>query len=111
MLYKFKSKTCGDVIMLSAHGRRVLEILGKYDDSQDQQKGILLPEQMSAALDQLQQAISDEEAARAQAVSQAQVEKRPPPVFESLALRQRTLPLINMIKQSHRDEVPITWGV
>ncbi len=29
MLYKFKSKAAGDVIMLEPNGRRVLEIIGK----------------------------------------------------------------------------------
>ncbi|MEN9376283.1 MAG: hypothetical protein RL710_1440, partial [Pseudomonadota bacterium] len=33
MLYKFKSKITGDVIMLQPNGRRVLEIIGK--DTQD----------------------------------------------------------------------------
>ena len=29
MLYKFKSKAAGDLIMLEPNGRRVLEIIGK----------------------------------------------------------------------------------
>ena len=46
MLYKFKSKNTGDVIMLEPHGRQVLEIIGKEAGPQ----GIILPEQMPAAL-------------------------------------------------------------
>ena len=39
MLYKFKSKAAGDLIMLEPNGRRVLQIIGK--DPQPQ--GIILP--------------------------------------------------------------------
>ena len=45
MLYRFKSKNMGDVIMLEANGRQVLEIIGKTPDP----RGIILPEQMPAA--------------------------------------------------------------
>ena len=42
MLYKFKSKAAGDLIMLEPNGRRVLEIIGKDAGP----KGIILPEEM-----------------------------------------------------------------
>jgi hypothetical protein len=47
MLYKFKSKVTGDVIMLEANGRRVLQIIGK--DAANSAQGIVLPEQMPPA--------------------------------------------------------------
>ena len=53
MLYKFKSKNAGDVIMLEPNGRKVLEIIGKDAGP----KGIILPEQMPAAIQALQDAI------------------------------------------------------
>jgi hypothetical protein len=58
MLYKFKSKDAGDVIMLEANGRKVLEIIGKDAGP----KGIILPEQMPAAIAALKAAIAHEEA-------------------------------------------------
>ena len=48
MLYKFKSKAAGDVILLQANGRQILEIIGKADSDQ-LVKGILLPAEMPAA--------------------------------------------------------------
>ena len=48
MLYKFKSKVTGDVIMLQPNGQRVLEIIGKHSAAEPSTKGILLPEQMPA---------------------------------------------------------------
>jgi hypothetical protein len=44
MLYKFKSKAAGDLIMLQANGERMLQIIGKEPGP----KGIVLPEQMPA---------------------------------------------------------------
>ena len=52
MLYKFKSKNTGDVIMLEPNGRTILEIIGKDAGP----TGIILPEQMPAAIKALQAA-------------------------------------------------------
>ena len=57
MLYRFKSKNMGDVIMLEPNGRQMLEIIGKTPGP----KGIILPEQMPAAIAALEAAIALEE--------------------------------------------------
>ena len=57
MLYRFKSKNMGDVIMLEPNGRQVLEIIGKTPSP----RGIILPEQMPAAIEALEAAIRLEE--------------------------------------------------
>ena len=46
MLYKFKSKAAGDVIMLPANGKRMLEIIGRANGRDYEATGILQPEQM-----------------------------------------------------------------
>jgi hypothetical protein len=66
MLYKFKSKAAGDVIMLQPNGQHVLEIIGKHSAADPSLKGILLPEQMPGALDLLNAAITHEETSSAQ---------------------------------------------
>ena len=60
MLYKFKSKADGDLIMLEANGRKVLEIIGKAPGVQ----GIILVADMAAAVTALQAAIVLDDAAR-----------------------------------------------
>ena len=57
MLYKFKSKNAGDVIMLEANGRKILEIIGKDAGA----KGIILAEQMPGAIAAIAAAIAHEE--------------------------------------------------
>jgi hypothetical protein len=60
MLYTFKSKATANLIMLQANGKRMLEIIGKDPAAQ----GIVLPEQMPAALRALEAALAQEDAAR-----------------------------------------------
>jgi hypothetical protein len=58
MLFKFKSKAAGDLIMLEPNGRRVLQIIGKDPGP----KGIILPQEMPAAIRALEDAIAKEDA-------------------------------------------------
>lgn len=111
MLYKFKSKVTGDVIMLQANGQRVLEIIGKHTASEPSTKGILLPEDMPQALQALKDAIVLEETQQKEAMAQEQAENLPMPRFEAIGLRQRTLTFIDMIRQCLKDDAAITWGV
>ena len=57
MLYRFKSRNAGDVIMLEPNGKRVLEIIGKEPGP----KGIVLVELMPQAIAALQAAVAQEE--------------------------------------------------
>ena len=98
MLYKFKSKNAGDVIMLEANGRHILEIIGKGSGA----KGIILAEQMPAAIAALQAAIAKEEKEHRDAGS---------PPMESPGLRQRAVPFIDLLKRSHEGGHEVVWGV
>ncbi|MDI1246621.1 MAG: DUF1840 domain-containing protein [Rhodoferax sp.] len=111
MLYKFKSKVTGEVIMLQANGQRMLEIIGKHTAAEPSVKGILLPEHMAQALQALKDAVETEEAQHKEAMAQAQAEKLPAPRFEPISLRQRSLPFMAMIRQCLQEDAAITWGV
>ena len=108
MLYKFKSKSTGDVIMLQPNGQRVLEIIGK--DTQTG-TGIILPAQMPAAIAALEAAIAQEEADRAAAVADAKTRNESAPHFEAVSLRQRALPFIEMLRRCQKDGHEVVWGV
>lgn len=111
MLYKFKSKSTGDVIMLEPNGRRVLEIIGK-DTRQDASKqGIVLAADMPAALAALEAAVAHEEAERKTVIEQALAEHKPTPRFEAVSLRQRALPFMDMLRRCAKDGHDIVWGV
>ena len=99
MLYKFKSKAAGDLIMLEVNGQRVLEVIGKEAGP----KGIILPEQMPAAIVALEAAIAFEE---------AQIQENPDAALhEGLGLRQRALPFIDMLQRNHKAGHEVVWGV
>lgn len=108
MLYRFKAKNVGDVIMLEPNGKRVLEIIGKEPGPQ----GIVLVEQMPLAIATLQAAVAQEELefAQARAVFESG-QSRESPEGEGVNLRQRVQPFIEMLRISHQHGDPVVWGV
>ncbi len=107
MLYKFKSKAAGDVIMLAASGDQMLRILGR----EPAPRGILEVADMPAALRALEAAVLQDEQARRQAEAEAAAEGKPLASRELVSLRQRAWPLLEMIKRSHASKTDIVWGV
>ncbi|WP_332815187.1 DUF1840 domain-containing protein [Ramlibacter sp.] len=107
MLYKFKSKAAGDLIMLEPNGRRVLEIIGKDPAP----KGIIETQQMPAAIQALEAAIVREEAEQQALVEEARAKGEVPPTFAEVSLRQRALPFIDMLTRCQKAGKEIVWGV
>ena len=108
MLYKFKSKTTGDLIMLEPNGRRVLQIVGKYDDDR---RGILQAAEMPAAIAALEAAITQEEAERRAAEAEAAAKGEELPEAEGVSLRQRATPFIEMLRRCQAANKEVVWGV
>jgi hypothetical protein len=111
MLYKFKSKTTGDVIMLQPNGRRVLDIIGKDSQAGTGDKGIILPADMPAAIAALEAAIAKEDAEQKAAIADALARNESPPRLEAISLRQRALPFIDMLRRCEKAGTEIVWGV
>lgn len=107
MLYKFKSKAAGDVVMLGRNGDQILRLLGR----EPAHMGIFEVADMPALRAALEQAVSAEEAERAQAQAEAAAEGRQLPVQEGVGLRQRVWPLLEMMKRAQAANEPIVWGV
>ena len=107
MLYKFKSKAAGNLIMMGSNGDEILRIIGKSPGP----KGIIEVATMPAAIAALEQAIVADEVAREQAEREAQAEGRKLPHAEGVTLRQRAWPMIEMMKRAHAEEADIVWGV
>ncbi len=111
MLYKFKSKAAGDVIMLQANGKRVLDIIGRANGRDYEASGILQAAQMQDAIAALNAAIEDEEAQQSATVAQAVAEGKKAPPMEAVSLRQRAHPLIEMLKRCEKAGAEVVWGV
>ena len=107
MIYKFKSKAAGDVIMMGPAGDEVLRLIGKPAGAQ----GIIEVASMAAAIAALEQAVAADESARAEAESAAKAEGKKVALREGVTLRQRAWPLVEMMKRSMAHSAEIVWGV
>lgn len=111
MLYKFKSKVTGDIIMLEPNGRRILEIIGKDIQPESSRQGIIHPAQMVAAIAALEAAIAKQEAEQ-KALTKAAIERDDDaPQSELISLRQRAQPFIEMLHRCEKAGTEIVWGV
>ena len=104
MIYKFKSKATGDVVMLGVNGDHLLRLMGREPSAQ----GIFEVEDMRQLLEQ---AVAAEEAARTQAEAEAAAEGQQLPPHDTVSLRQRVWPLVEMMKRAQAAGYPIVWGV
>jgi hypothetical protein len=103
MLFKFKSKATGDLIMLEQHGSQLLRIIGK----EPAPKGILLCDDMPQALRDLQATIAEHEVlARAQEAQGEGSENA-----EWVTLRQRAVPFMDMLRRCIAHPCDVVWGV
>lgn len=114
MLYKFKSKATGDLIMLEPQGKHILKLIGKEPAAQ----GIILPSEMLTAIDALNAAVAQEELAH-QAVKEAAQngnvqEAGAAPAVDgprTISLKQRVVPFIDMLLRAHAEDKEVVWGV
>jgi hypothetical protein len=97
MIYKFKSKAAGDVIMLQPHGDQLLRLIGRDPAA----KGIIEVADMPGVIRTLQDAAAQGDAA---ADTDNDGER-------GVGLKQRVWPMIEMLKRSHAAGEPIVWGV
>lgn len=106
-LYRFKSRETGDLVMLQPHGQRILEILGKDPSG----PGVVMPAEMPAAVQALRAAAVAEEAEHKRLTEEAQAKGELPPNFESVSLRMRAAPFIEMLERCEKAKVEVVWGV
>jgi hypothetical protein len=107
MLYKFKSKATGDLIMLEPHGRQILSVIGKEPSP----RGILEVADMPAAIMALQSVIRQHDERDTQS-SPVQPDRGEDDSHEDIvSLRQRAVPFIAMLQRCLDEQHDIVWGV
>ena len=112
MLYKFKSRATADLILLEPHGRRLLQAMGKEPAPQ----GIVTVAQIPAAMAALEAAVAADdrrraEAAQADEVDEANEAEPSDPAQDTVTLRQRAAPFLDMLRRSVADGQDVVWGV
>lgn len=108
MLYRFKSQASADVLMLDAHARGLLEIMGKSASS----SGIITVDQMPHAIAALSAAAEREsEHGKPNEDENAAERHDGEAEMQPVGLRQRSAPLIKMMRESMAEQRDIVWGV
>ena len=125
MIYEFKSRATGSVVMTEPVGKQVLEIIGKSPDA----RGIITVDQIPTAIAALEKAVGEERMRQAERTQHAGEggaafgARRPDPHEEEPAddaasdgharvlLAQRVFPLVEMMRTAHAAGKDITWGV
>lgn len=105
-LYRFKSRETGDLVMLQPQGRRILEILGK-----DIATGVIQPEEMAAAVVKLRDAAEEEAAEQQRLKDEAQAKGDVEPDFDSVTLKLRIVPFVEMLQRCEQAKVDVVWGI
>lgn len=110
MLYKFKSRAAADLILLEPQGRQILEIIGKTPGP----TGIVTAAQIPAALAALEAAVARDEArlrAAQQEPGSADANPAEDEPNDTVHLRQRATPFIDLLRRSQQEGCDVVWGV
>jgi len=99
MLYKFRSKATGDLVMLGPDGDQLLRLIGREPAAQ----GIIEPPAMAAARRALEEAAAAE-AAQAGDGDDLEAARR------AVRLKQRVWPMVQMLQRAEAAGEPIVWG-
>jgi len=124
MIYEFRSRATGSIVMMGKVAERMLGIIGKPAGPQ----GIITVAQLPEAIARLRGAIDDERRARDAAriaASAPQASARTPVLSgsdgghnqedagssEAVSLEARAQPLIEMFERALAGQRDVTWGV
>ena len=114
MLYEFKSKATGTVVMTGSVAEQVLAIVGKAPGP----NGIFTVEQMGPAIAALQAAVDRERNEGNTSSSHAASGKAGHTSDEhedhghrAVSLAQRVWPLIEMLRAAQAADKVVTWGI
>jgi Domain of unknown function (DUF1840) len=102
MIFEFKSRATGSVIMTKDVAQNILRIIGKEASPQ----GIIVPEAMPIAIAALQSAIAQEKVADKNTAPASEQEAASTPV----SLAQRAMPFIEMLQRAQAANKEVTWG-
>ena len=110
MLYEFKSRATGTVVMTGPVAEQVLAIVGKAPGPQ----GIFTVEQMGPAIAALQAAIERERTERgpdARDADRNSADENEAEGPRSISMAQRAWPLMEMLRAAQAADQVVTWGV
>jgi hypothetical protein len=105
MIYTFKSKATGDVLMLGPNGDQVMTLVGR----QPAAKGIFEVKDLPQLIQTLEAAVAAE--GQAPVGAKQGDEAHDADQKARVALRARIWPLVEMMRRALAAREPIVWGV
>ena len=106
MLYLFQSQAAQDLLMLGDDANTVMKLIGKPI----QGFGIIIPEQLSDAIDRLQQAVNDDRIMRSSDNEKNKHRDESIDEFDShIYLSQKLIPLLGMLHLAKDENKPVIW--
>ena len=107
MIYKFKSRETGDLIMLAPDAERILTLLGKVLKA----PGIITLAEIAQAKATLQAAAlaASQEAAQQAALNDATDDSTK--LTQGVSLAQRLVPFLAMLDRCQAAKVDVVWSV
>lgn len=106
-MIRFTSVATGDVLMLDAHGRQLLAVMGQDDPT----RGVIMPRQMDGVIARLQAADLDAPSSADAVAPEADSGPDAVGADEPVSMAQRAFPLLQMLKRARAADRPIMWGV
>ncbi len=100
MLFTFKSPSGADLLMFDKNAREILSLLGKNPDDS---RGIILVEQLPAAIATLRTALANNPSSD-DGTDEGDAEPQ-------VVLSQRIMPFLEMLERALKHNEAITWGV
>ena len=97
----------GDTIMLGPQGDQLLRLIGREPAPQ----GIIEAPAMPAAIAALQRAVAEDAAARRGSDADESADESSGRARDTVSLRRRVWPMVEMLKRAHDAGEAIVWGV
>ncbi|KAG0162210.1 hypothetical protein DFQ28_007158 [Apophysomyces sp. BC1034] len=108
MLIRFKSRATVDVTMLENLAQFLLAIIGKRFG----QRGVIAHDELQSAIARLEAAIAQDKQGRAEHDACLHDEEDDHESYEVLiGLAQRAYPFLDMLRQAHKENSDVIWGV
>ncbi len=107
MLYRFKSQAAAEVVMLQANAEELLAIIGKAPGA----TGIITVAQAGAAIGALKAEIARREAKGSAPPADGDEPDNDASREESVSLRRRAAPFIELLERSSAAGKDVVWGV
>ncbi len=114
MLYSFRSKAGGEVLMLDHHARPLLEAAGKTADTARDPRGVFTTEQLGGAIQALQAHIAQQ---AQQESNQDKNDRKDKPheddeeknASQPVSASQRAYPLLDLLRKAEAAGADVMW--